>query len=317
MTAGGGARKGFLRRALTENLGLKVLALAASVGLFVIVSGDYEQRPFPVDVVVLPPPPSSQRMLVSEVPNQVQVTLQGSRSVLNSVRRSGLPPIQMDLRSGTAQYYDFARDFDPPAGTNVVQIVPSSVTLEWAARAERSVPVQPLLEGEVRPGYSVSATTVEPSMVRIRGVATEVNSTERVWTAGVDVSALSPGQHERRVPLGPLPEHVSYADPPWAVVTITVEEEVTTRTLRDLEVAVIGGAEARVRPSEVNVVLRGPSTRVAAVRPEQVIPIVDVSALDPARGAQSVPVGVRGVPEGVTVTVEPAEVLVSLPFAPR
>lgn len=316
MTAGGSSRKSFLRRALTENIGLKVLALAASVGLFVIVSGDYEQRPFPVDVVVLQPPPSSETMLVSEVPDQVQVTLQGSRSVLNSVRRSGLPPIQMDLQRETPRYYDFARDFDPPAGTSVVQIVPSSVTLEWASRAERRVRVQPLIEGEVAPGYSLGSTTVEPGVVRIRGVASEVNSMDRVWTAGVDVTGLTAGRHERRVPLGPLPRHVT-AETPWAVVTINVEEENASRTLRDLEVAVIGGSDARVRPSQVNVVLRGPRTRVDDLQPRRVIPYVDVTALDPSRGAQPVPVGVRGVPEGVTATVEPSEVLVTLPVPAR
>jgi len=316
VTASSASSKSFLRRALTENLGLKILALAAAIGLFVIVSGEYEQRPVAVDVVVLPPPPSSQKMLVSEIPDQVQVTLQGSRPVLNSVRRSGLPPIQMDLHEGTAHYYDFARNLEPPAGTSVVEIVPPSVTLEWATRAERRVRVQPLIEGEVADGYTLAGTSVDPGVVRIRGIASEVNSAERVWTAAVDVTSLTAGRHERRVPLGPLPRHVSYADTPWVMVTLTVEEEIAVRTLRDLEVAVVGTTEARVRPQQVNVELRGPRARVDDLQTLRIVPLVDVTGLPPERGAQPVPVALRGVPAGVTATVEPNEVLVVLPPAP-
>ena len=172
MTASSASSKSFLRRALTENLGLKILALAAAIGLFVIVSGEYEQRPVAVDVVVLPPPPSSQKMLVSEIPDQVQVTLQGSRPVLNSVRRSGLPPIQMDLHEGTAHYYDFARNLEPPAGTSVVEIVPPSVypsatspSISGWTRTRRSARVA---HSSVTLGGTISTTLVPAGGSRFR-----------------------------------------------------------------------------------------------------------------------------------------------------
>jgi len=87
------------------------------------------------------------------------------------------------------------------------------------------------------------------------------------------------------------------------------------RTLRDLEVAVVGTTEARVRPQQVNVVLRGPRARVDDLQTLRIVPLVDVTGLSPERGAQPVPVALRGVPPGVTATAEPSEVLVVLPPA--
>lgn len=319
MTGGASSRKSALRRAFTENLGLKILALAAAIGLFVIVRGTEDaQISVAVDVVALLPPASTPRMLVSEIPDEVRVTLRGSRSVLNAVRRGGLPPIQMDLRDAAAHFYYFEQDeFELPAGANIVQIAPSAVPLRWVERAERRVRVQPVVDGTVAAGHVLSGTTVEPGIVQIRGAATEVRRLEEVRTETIDVAGLSAGRHERRVPLGPLPEHVRYVDTPSVMVTLTVEEETASRTLRDLEVAAVGATGATVRPAHVNVVVSGPRGRVTDLSPSRIVPYVDVSGVDPARGAQPLPIALRGVPEGMTATPEPAEVFVTVPHAPR
>lgn len=314
MTASSASRD-FVRRALTENLGLKVLALAASIGLFVIVRGTEDaQMPVPVSVVALMPPASENKMLVSEIPDEVRVTLRGSRSVLNAVRRDGLTPIQMDLRDTSAHFYYFSQeDFELPAGVSIVQIAPSAISLRWVERAERRVPVEPLLEGRVVEGHTITTTTVEPSTVTVTGSAAEVNRLEQVRTAPVDVNGLRAGTHPFRVPLGLLPEHVSYQQSDrTALVTVTVEEEVGVRTFADIDVSVVGATDVALRPAQVNVVVRGPRARVADLHPRRILPFVDVSALDAHRGTQPVAVQLRAPPEGMTFTIEPSEVLVTL-----
>ena len=70
--------------AFTENVPLKLLSLALSVLLFSIVHSDQDgQRSIFVDVVALLPPPGSQKMLISDIPHQVKVTLRGSNSFAN------------------------------------------------------------------------------------------------------------------------------------------------------------------------------------------------------------------------------------------
>lgn len=317
MSGGATSRKGLLRRAFTEHLGLKLLALAASIGLFVIVRGT-ENAQIPVDVpVVVLPPPDNARMLVSEIPDHVRVTLRGSRSVLNAVRRSGLPSIQMDLRHETGHFYYFEADeLDVPAGTSIVQVAPSAVPLRWVQRAERRLRIDPLMEGEIAPGHVVAGVTVEPSSIGVWGAASEVGRMGQVRTAAVDVSGLTAGRHQRRVPLGPLPEHVFYADGSPVMVTVAVEEEIGARTLEDLEVAVIGASDAILRPTQVNVTVRGARARLDALPPRRLVPFVDVTDVEPGRGAQPIAVLIRGVPEGLTASVEPTEVLVTIPPRP-
>src|SRR5688500_15244501 len=109
------------RRALglvTDNFGLKVFAIMVAVGLYGLVRGAEDATTnVPVSVVALLPPPSSNKMLVSELPDEVQLTLHGSRSQINQIVRDGLDPIQIDLREERGSYYTFDPNaFELPAG---------------------------------------------------------------------------------------------------------------------------------------------------------------------------------------------------------
>jgi YbbR domain-containing protein len=317
VTGQGGARKGIVRQALTENIGLKLLALAASIGLFVIVRGTEDiQGVVNVDVVALLPEPETQRMLISEIPDEVRVTLRGSGSVLNTIRREGLPPLTMDLRNASEHFYYFEPGaLELPAGVQIVQIAPSAVPLTWVDRADRRVRVEAALEGEPADGHIVTSATVDPTHVVVRGAASEVNRLEVVRTAPVDISGLREGHHERRVPLGPLPPHVTYVETVSVVVTVEIAEEQGTRVLSDLEVSITGSTVVRARPERIAVTLSGPRAALDALDPSHVVPTADGASLEAARGAQPVRIQLRGVPEGVTAVAQPNEVL--LVPAPR
>lgn len=308
-----GSPRAILRAALTENVGLKIVALAASIGLFVIVRGTEDaQISIAVDVVALLPPPSTDRMLVSEIPDEVRVTLRGSRSVLNAVRRDGMQPLQMDLRDASAHFFYFEQEeLELPAGASIVQIAPAAVPLRWVDRDEGRLPVHPLTMNEPAVGHEVVSRAVAPETVMVRGAASEVNRLDEVRTEPVDLAGLTAGTHRRRVPLMPLPDHVSYVDTVSVVVTLVVEEQEGRRSYDDLEVAVIGGGVGvTLRPAHVSVRVAGPRRRLEDLHPRRVIPYVDLTELDQSRGGQAVPVRTRPLPDGMTATVEPSEVIV-------
>src|SRR5690349_4791120 len=127
-------RASALTRAFTENVGLKLLALALSLMLFSLVHSDVDaQRSIVLDVVALLPPPSSGKMLISDLPAQVKVTLRGSRSRLSTLARGELAPIQMDLRDASSGYYYLdPRQVDLGSNVRVLEITPSMVPLTWA-----------------------------------------------------------------------------------------------------------------------------------------------------------------------------------------
>lgn len=308
-------KTGVIRQALTENIGLKLLALAASIGLFVIVRGTTDEPGVvDVDVVALPPPPDSPRMLISQVPTKVRVTLRGSESVLESVRREGLPDIQIDLRDPNQHFYTFDADqIEVRAGLSVEHIAPPSIPLTWVDRADSRPPVIPTLEGELPDGLSVVSRSVEPRRIHIRGAAPEIERLSELRTTPIDISELGAGSHDEAVSLAPLPPHVEYVDTPSVTVRIVIEEEEGVRTFRELDVTVVGAADASTRPERVSVVVSGPRARVDALDPIRFVPYVDATTVDLTRGAIPVPVHVRGVPDGLRAVAEPGEVLLVPP----
>ena len=73
-----------VRGTFTENFSLKVLSLVFALLLYSLVHGAQEaQRSLSVSLEVLPPPESANRVLVSQIPPQVRVTIRGARTVVD------------------------------------------------------------------------------------------------------------------------------------------------------------------------------------------------------------------------------------------
>jgi YbbR domain-containing protein len=306
--------RGELSRGWTDNIGLKLFALTASIVAFSLVHSEEEaERTFELDVVALLPPPDSRMMLIGERPDRVKVTLRGSRSQINSLERDSFPPVQIDLTDTTNRYFHFDdADIDVPVGAQIVQIEPPTIKLTWAERAEKRVAIKARLTGSPQEGLSVKKpVTLIPSNVSIAGPRLELASIPAVYTDIIVVDGLGQGKHERRVPLEPLPDNVTYQEDRVVVAQMEIVPQVAERTLIRLEVASVGEGQVSFRPSRVAVILRGPPHVLGNIDPEHLVPYVDIGDLDLSAGAQPRPVKFRGVPDGVElVRVTPNDVLV-------
>lgn len=304
-----------LRGLFMDNVGLKALSLVIAMALFWIVRGSEDaQRAVFVDVVAVLPPPSATKMLTTELPAKVRLTLRGSRSLLNNVRSDDVPPVQIDLREpGASVYYFEPERFELPSGIEIAEIAPEAVTLSWADRASRTLPVRARVSGRPDGGLMlVGDPTVRPATLTIRGAAPDIAVLDVLRTEPIDLAGLTAGRHERRVEVTLPVGHVEIAEDPVVSVSVEIAPEIAERAIPRQEIAVTGGAVRELRPNRVRVTLRGPPTVLDAVDAPSVVPYVDVSALDPAAGVQPVLVRVRGIPEGVElVSVEPEEVLAS------
>lgn len=290
-------------RVLTDNIGLKLTALALSMVLFYLVHSDIDaQRSIYVDVVALLPPPGSGKMLISELPAQVKVTLRGSRSKLSALSRDELSPLQIDLRdANSGHYYMDASLLDLGSNIQVVEMSPSMVPLTWANAAEKRVAVEVQLEGDLDRGYELAGDPeVEPSYVTLRGPEQALDRITLVSTEPVSLQRLDTGTHARRVPLEPLPEYISYVEDNAVEVRVQIAPATAEETFKRLEVAVLGGAKVALRPTHASVTLRGPKELLEELDPEALVPYVE---LDPAQSAgnASYDVRLRGVPEGFEV----------------
>lgn len=304
---------GFVRKLLFDNLALKVLSIVASIALFSLVRGAEDaQRSVFVDVVAVLPDSASGRILLSDIPDRVRVTLRGSNALLRSIRGGDIPPIQVTLDDTRARLYYFDPErLEIPAGVEITQIAPATIPLQWADRALRRLPVQPTLDGRPPPGLMLaSPPDVQPPTIEVTGPAPEISPLDHVTTDSINLAALEAGQYERRVSLMHLPPHAEYEGESTVVVSFEIVPQIAERTLPRLEVAVVGGTVRELRPGRVRVRLRGAPQALDAMDPLGVVPYVDVSELEPSAGAQSVPVRVRGIPAGLElVDVEPPDVL--------
>lgn len=299
-----------LRRLFLQNVWLKLFSLLVSIGLFAGVHGnEVGQRTVDVPVVAMLPPESTGKVLVGEIPNSVKVTLSGSRSVLNSLKRDA---VQVDLREAPSYYTFEAQAFGLPTGI-AVEVDPPALRLRWEARAERKVTVRPHFTGNVDAAYELSGKVgITPSRLTVRGPRSKVDALAELPTEAISLSDLGLGSHRRHVSIAPLPKHVTTADSIDVVVEFAIEARKEQRRLRKLPVAVLGSTTAVVvRPQNVDVIVSGPERALSELDPEHVVPAIELDGLAPGAGAMPVAVTVRGLDESLRVVrVDPPEVLV-------
>lgn len=303
-----------LERALTDNLPLKGLALFLSVVLFAVVHSDVDaQRSIYVDVVALLPPPDASRMLISEVPAQVRVTVRGSRGKLGELSRDSLGPLQLDLRDGrTGSHQIEPAQLAIGSGVRVVDITPPVLRLTWADAAEKRVSVQPELRGSLEKGFRLGTVESTPALVTLRGPKHVLAQMTTVSTDEVSLIGIGAGKQTRRVDLQPLPRFVTYVEGSSVEVVVAVEPVVAERKLRRLAVAVVGqGGPVSLRPDEVTVRVQGAEDVLEDVDPRAIVPFVDLASGE-ASGTHPLPVQVRGLPVGVDVAeIVPESILVT------
>lgn len=285
-----------VRSALTENLGLKLLSFLCALLLYSLVHGGQDaQKSVPVDLVLLLPPESAHRVLVTQLPPHVRVTVRGSRTALDELHGDDVGAVQLDVRGGQEKRVVI----DPslvhvPAGIKVEQVDPPSIDLVWDDIVTRDVPVQVSLANKPPPGFTVKSATPDPANVRVKGPKVEVTDLQHVSVDSFDVSGLTEGSYTRSLAVRHESARLSY-DITSVSVTLDIQRELAERSFAKLPVVVVGlgGTKGKTLPADVDVRLACPPEIVHALRPEQVVPRVEIDVKDKdaaASGSASLPV---------------------------
>lgn len=305
-----------LIKTVSNNLGLKTFALFTAIALFSLVHSEEEaRRTVMVDVVALLPSPRSGKLLISDLPNQIKVTLKGSRSRIRAIQREDLLPVQMDLTDGTSRYFHFdPATVDVPAGIDITQVEPSMIALSWAKATDKTVPVRVRLTGSFTAGLELRAQpTLAPAEVTLRGPEEEMRTIFEARAASIAIDGLSAGAYERLVPLEPLPRNVKCLEEPITRVRFAIVPVMVERTFHGVLLVTDSSVKALFRPSKLTIAVRGPGNLVHRLDPNQLEPSVDMSTVKSATSFESRKVVVSGLPDGVEVTqITPPEVMVKL-----
>lgn len=304
-----------IRLFLTENLSLKLGALAISVLMFSLVHGAEDmERSVYVDVVVQPPADAEGMLLVSEIPDRVRLRLRGSRSRLNALRQEALPPVEVRLKSVQDPSFFFEEEqFDLPTGVSVTQVSPSSVDFEWVERAERELPVEISLAGRLPEGLElVEPPEVVPDEVTVEGPRTVIATMRQVRSIELDVSNLPFGITQLEVPLVGPPSLAKF-NTQTVLVTLNVQAKMAERLLGAFTIVTEGGDVRTMRPKQVELRVRGPQEIVDSLDPVTVQAVVDLRAVAEQQGSVVMPIEVRGLPDGVEVVdLNPPQIVAQL-----
>jgi hypothetical protein len=301
----------WFRDALVDNFGLKALSLAFSLGFFIFLHGQEEQqqRTIPVGVVLRMPPEEARRDLMTPVPASIHITVRGSVRAIDRMLQSGLPPVELDLRAGSANSVGFERGmFKLPPDVELTIIDPPSLDLEWQPVIERKLPIQASISGTPASGYVVKGEPKsEPADVVVRGPQSLVEVVQSARIAPFDVSGLTEGIYRRPLAIDPAPTRLRYLTGSNAVVSVAITQRLSEVKFARRRVEVLGVSWGRASPESVDVTVVASPEVVRTLRPEQVVPVADLTRLEGFSREQQ-PHGVLTVPITVDLANAQAEV---------
>ncbi|MBL8681435.1 MAG: hypothetical protein JNK05_19870 [Myxococcales bacterium] len=298
----------------TENAGLKVTSLLISMALYGVVRGaGTVERGLEVSLLVRPPAVDVRRVLLTDLPDRVRVVVKGPPTLVNAIRQESIGGVEVNVSDGrTAVARIDPATLQLPAGVTISSVQPASLQLTWEDLVERDVPVRVETVGRSAPGTRTSSTIEAiPARVHVTGPALFVDGLTAVRTEAIDVTGLEAGVHTRRVALENPRSRVHYVGTSSVRVAITVERDLTERTLEHLDVTVVGSPRVTLRPASVTIRVRGLAGPIGAVDPALIVPTVDVSEeIVTRREAVRLPVRAGHLPAGVElVAIEPPELI--------
>jgi YbbR domain-containing protein len=270
----------WMREALTQNVGLKAIALVFSLGLFGYIHSreNVQQRTISVSVVTLPPE-SGARELMTRIPPDIHVTLRGSGRAITDLAQQGSPPVELDLRTTYPEEVKFTREMlRLPPQLELIVVDPPRLQLEWEEVITRQIPLQTSITGHVADGFIVKGEpVVEPERIAVRGPRSLVEVMQFARLASYNVTGLTEGIFPRRIAIDPPPDRVDFLGSPAATVTVEVKRRESEKLFSDVQVQVIGPNRASVVPERVDVTVIGPPDVVRELRAEQVVPQADLT----------------------------------------
>lgn len=284
-----------IRTALTENLNLKLISFAFALILYSLVHGGQDaRRSIVVDLEAILPPESSDRVLVGSIPQSVRIFVRGSNQTIDNLRAASVSLV-LDLASQQPSHIVFEPKMVRfPEGVNVEveQFDPPSIDLKWEQRVVRDVPIQVSVVGAPAEGFVVKGPPVaEPKTVKVRGPQSEVMVLQHVRADAFDVHGLTEGSYPRQLAVE-RPSTRLHVEPSSVIVTAEIVRETSEQVFPKVPVVVVGPANGKTTPKEVDVRLVCPPDIVRGLRPEQVVAQVEVNSKEPT-GSVSVPVTVK------------------------
>jgi YbbR domain-containing protein len=269
-----------------RNFGLKVLALALAVLLWITVAGEHVvERSLRVPLEFRNIPETLE--IVGNAPDTVDVRVRGSSALLSRMQPGEIVAV-LDLagaRSGSRLFHIRTDEVRAPFGIEVAQVIPSTLALDIEKSARRRVPIMPVTDGDPAPGYVIGRVLSDPPTVEIVGPESRVRQVAEATTEPVPIKDAKVRVRDT-VTVGVVDTSVRLAQPQNAQVTVDiwpapVEHQLTQVPVRYRNLA--QGLSGQLSPRFVRISLRGAEQTLSQVQADSVQPYVDLAGLGPGR----------------------------------
>jgi len=269
-----------LRRIFVEDWSLKLLSLAISIILWLLVTGQNQPVTAHVNVQLNFIRPQALE-ISNDPPRTVDVMLTGSRNKLDDLTSLDLVATVdiSDQRAGerVLRLADKAQ-ITLPQGIKVDGFQPSAIPIRLEEIVDRQIQVEPKLEGAAADGFEVYAVYPNKGKVAVRGPASRVNAlqkiaTESIWLAGHKDSFTAPS-----VALDVPDPKVDLLEP-MVSVTVEIGERRVEKNFSGVPVATADGG--RVQPATTSVTLLGVASFLEALKPEELRIVLVGDNLEP------------------------------------
>lgn len=257
--------KHIVRKIFLEDWAMKLVALAITLGLWLVVTGLGTAKKERFSGVPLNFRVSNDSEITSAPVQAVNVVLSGDSRKIEKVRLSDLA-VSVDLSDPAIKPGDLVVTLTPdsvgidlPLGVKLEEIQPSRILVRMEAVLEKEIEVEAVTEGAPAAGYEVYSTTVLPPRIRVHGPKDYVETLESIPTGPISLAGLKEDFTAKQVP-------VSVSNPKATVLNTVVDvvfqigEKRTERTLT----APVDGMPGKT----VTFTIYGPRTALQKLKPD-------------------------------------------------
>jgi YbbR domain-containing protein len=208
------------------------------------------------NLLLIDAPRHSVRLWVSDTPRALQAINTNETSCRMDL--SGLGEGTHTLPVRPANIY-------LPKGIDLRALLTPSLTIRLETVSQKTVGVIAVLEGQPAPGFAVTAVSLKPDHILLKGTATMLADIDSVRTRPINLEDASES-FKKEVPLN-LPETIA-VDPPLRIVVaqVQVKERIITRVLENVPVLVKGTSAAlQIHPESITLTVNGPEVIVNTI----------------------------------------------------
>ena len=302
-----------MRDLLGKNLTYKLVAIFLAVVLWMNAS-DQDTASFREKVVQVPLEVRSlsSSLVATDLPENVKVRVEGDWGAIDSLDASQFSAF-VRLDSYSAGTHEAPVEVTVPPGVRLVEIIPSTVSVQLTEMASVQVPVHLDIEGEPATGFTALTPIIEPAEVIISGPE-DVLKKIKYASVKVSLEGFKEG-YVKVLPITPVgagsDQFQVSVQPSTAKVTISIVQEEETKQVA-LEVLVEGTplegytvGTVQVQPQQVEI--SGAPEVIKAITSIKTLP-VDVKDRESSFTGK---VGLN-IPESVQVGQTEASVVVEI-----